>query len=374
MDNIFHSLISKSSISNFRGIDPYDFASGKLKLPAALLSKVSFLNKISPIDFRKILGIEKSDNSKSNALFLHAMSLYDYNGYINEISFLYDWLIKNGSHEFDEYSLGFAFEMSLARYSSGPGKTSLIISLFGMFSFFELYKRSKDPSVLDYIQSFERLLDNYWLKFEESKTLWYSYLPKQKDEVFNATAKIGRFYSLYYDIFPSESIKEKIEKMLNYLISVQSLDGSWGYSVKNPYVDNFHTAFVLESIFHMHSVVSTPDSRAMYDKGLSDYLNNCFEGDRPLHFHKIHFPTDVRSKLIDTEIRDIANAVILFSKIGKIDRAENVLNWAIANYYDEKSNFFYFFENRLYKSKINYIRWQGWMALAIAEFLKHKHK
>lgn len=370
---ILSDLVSSSSDSNFKGIDPYDFASSKIKLPSKLISKISFLNKISPINFRKILGISDSHNSKSNSLFLQALCISDPIKYSNEIAYLSSWLIENPSHEFEEYSVGFAFEMALSRYQSGPGKTSLIISLFTMFAFFEIYRDSGNKKILECIISFEKLLRSKWLKFEDDKNLWYSYLPNQKDEVYNATAKVGRFYALYYDIFPSENIKIKLFKILNYLKNVQNPDGSWGYSVKNPYVDNFHTAFILESIHHMHEVVSTNTSYAMFESALDDYNINCFNGARPLHFHNIHYPNDIRSKLIDTEIRDIANAIILFSKIGQIDRAESILNWAISNYYDSQNNYFYFFQNRIYKSKINYVRWQGWMALAIAEFSKHKN-
>jgi hypothetical protein len=372
--NIFSHLIETSAARDFMGIDPYDFASGRLKLPSSLLSKVSFLNKISPVDFRGVLGIEKSHNSKSNALFLQALALSDSDEFSSEIQYLKNWLFENSSAEFEEYSLGFAFEMALSRYASGPGKTSLIISLFAMFAFFELYKRGGNDEVLDYIKSFENLLSNKWLKFENDDSLWYSYLPSQKDEVYNATAKVGKFYALYFEIFPSELVRVRIKKILNYLSKVQNEDGSWGYSVKNPYVDNFHTAFVLESIHLMHQVVDTSESQAMYKLGLSDYRINCFSGDRPMHFHKLHYPRDVRSRLIDTEIRDIANAVILFSKIGEIEYAERILNWAISSFYDSKGGYFYFFENRFFKSKINYVRWQAWMALAISEFLKNSER
>ncbi|EAZ82533.1 prenyltransferase/squalene oxidase repeat-containing protein [Algoriphagus machipongonensis] len=372
MDKIIDRIVTNLSVKDFRGIDPYDFASSKVNLPSQLISKLSFLNKISPINFRKALGIVDSYNSKSNALFLQALCIYDPIKFSTEIDYLINWLIENRSIEFEEYSVGFAFEMALSRYQSGPGKTSLIISLFTMFAFFEAYKNSGNKKLLDCIISFEELLSSKWLKFEDDYTLWFSYLPNQKDEVYNATAKVGRFYALYYKIFPSEDLKNKLLKILNYLVSVQNPDGSWGYSVKNPYVDNFHTVFMLESIYHMHEVVNTDKSNLMFESALADYITNCFIGPRPLHFHTMHYPKDIRSKLIDTEIRDIANAIILFSKIGQIDRAETILNWAVSNYYDSKDGYFYFFQNRIYKSKINYVRWQGWMSLAIAEFSKHK--
>lgn len=370
IDNCNKLLIEQGYKTKFKGIDPYDFASSKIRLPHTILSKVSFLNKISPINFRSLLGIKATENSKSNALFLHSLVLTDPAKYKEEIEFLNLWFQNNKSEEFSEYSLGFAFEMALTRYNSGPGKTSLIISLFAMFAFFELYKINKDEKVLALIVSFENLLAKKWMKFEDESTLWYSYLPNQKDEVYNATAKVGRFYALFYEVFPKDATKVKLTKILNYLYNVQSKDGSWGYSVKNPYVDNFHTAFVLESIHQMHQVVKTSASEQMFEKGLKDYLENCFVNNRPIHFHKTHYPKDIRSKLIRTEIRDIANAIILFTKIGMLDNAKAILDVTFKEYYNHQRGFFYFFKNKLFTSKINYIRWQGWMTLAMAEYLK----
>lgn len=372
LDNYFKYLIEQANESEFKGIDPYDFASSKIKLPHAILSKVSFLNKISPINFRPILGIKETENTKSNALFLNSLVLTDAKNYNEEIELLFTGLIRNKSLEFTEYSLGFAFEMALKRYNSGPGKTSLIISLFAMFAFFDYYKVDKNEKILELIKSFEILLDKTWMKFEDDTSLWYSYLHDKKDEVYNATAKVGRFYALYYEIYPSKPIKIKLGKILNYLESVQSNDGSWGYSVKNPYVDNFHTAFILESIHQIHNIVKTQASENMFNKGLGDYIENCFKGDTPLHFHVKHYPRDIRSKIIKTEVRDIANAIILFSKIGMVEKAEAILKVAFKTFYDEPNRYFYFFENSLFMSRINFIRWQAWMSLAIAIYSNNK--
>jgi hypothetical protein len=41
----------------------------------------------------------------------------------------------------------------------------------------------------------------------------------------------------------------------------------------------------------------------------------------------------------------------------------------MANYYDKRKKYFYFYDNPMVMSKIRYVRWQGWMALAIATFL-----
>lgn len=374
IEQIYENLILNASLNNFRGIDPYDFASSGLKFPSKITPKMSFLNKISPINLRSFIGVSNSHNTKSNALFLSSLSKLPKEKFNEEIYFLKNWLISNPASEFEEFSVGFAFDMALSRYKSGPGKTSLIISLYCMFSFFDLYNKTKDEDLLEKIKSFKSLLDNKWLTYEDNEKLWYSYLPKQKDEVYNATAKVGRFYAMHEQLFPNVRTKKVVSKILAYLQSVQNKDGSWCYSAKAPYVDHFHTVFILESMYEMHKIVSNRRSLESYERGLLNYKENCFKGEKPLHFHKKRAPKDIRSRLLTTEVRDIANAIIFFSKIGDINRADTLLGWSLKNFYDKKGSYFYFYENSLFKSKINYIRWQGWMALAISELLNAKQK
>jgi hypothetical protein len=44
------------------------------------------------------------------------------------------------------------------------------------------------------------------------------------------------------------------------------------------------------------------------------------------------------------------------------------MDWTRENFYNEEQGYFSFFKNRLFKNNIYFIRWQAWMALAIAEY------
>lgn len=368
LTGIVDDIIKHASGHQFKGIDPYDLASSGLRLPKALLSKLSFLNKISLWNFRRMLGIASSENSKAYALFLHAMVNSGNPRYEVEITRSIDWLRVNRSKEFDGFSVGFAFEMSLSRYSSGPGKTSLVISLFVMFALIERYKSSKDDELLELLYSFDEIMEKQWLRYETDSSLWYSYQSDTSDEVYNATAKVGRFCAMMYELDGNPRYLERIGKILNYLHSKQHADGTWGYSDRITYVDGFHTAFILESIHAMIEATGLKVYEPMFDRGVDNYREFMFKDGRPYHFHPKHRPKDVRSLILRTEIRDAANAIILFSKIGDVKTAHEVLDWTLTNFYDTKERYFYFYDNALSKCKIRYLRWQAWMALAITEY------
>ena len=54
----------------------------------------------------------------------------------------------------------------------------------------------------------------------------------------------------------------------------------------------------------------------------------------------------------------------------KEQMAENVLRWTLLNMYDEKKSYFYFYKEKIWTNKIEFIRPQAWMLYAISEYRK----
>jgi len=77
----------------YRGIDPYDFFESKC-VPKFFFneqigSKFTFLNKISPVNFRQFLAIGRNYNSKAMALILSAYLNCTHN-FDDEVPFIVD--------------------------------------------------------------------------------------------------------------------------------------------------------------------------------------------------------------------------------------------------------------------------------------------
>ena len=124
----------------------------------------------------------------------------------------------------------------------------------------------------------------------------------------------------------------------------------------------------------MLNYVSSKKYEQMYENGLSHYMDHLFKRNgQPLYFHKSYPPRDIRKVLIETDIRDCAMAIILFSKIGQINQAKKVLKWSLENMYNENKGYFYYYRNKLWTNKIEFIRWQAWMLYAFS-VLKNKDK
>ena len=271
------------------------------------------------------------------------------------------------SDDFSEYSIGFTFDIVLSQYSSPRGKPSLIISLFTMYAFIQYWVETGEDKVLEAVLSFKKLIETKLPRFENIDSLWYSYNFEKVNEIYNATAKVGKFFALLYQITKDEQLPARIEKIMNYLAKKQREDGSWAYGEKIPYTDGFHTAFVLEAIWHMRKVVDKKKYGIMFNKGLEHYKHYLFRPNgQPLYFHPMYKPKDIRRYLIETDIRDCAMAIVLFSKIGDIKLARKVLDWTMKHMYDHDGGYFYYYKNKFWTNKIEFIRWQAWMLYALS--------
>ena len=172
-------------------------------------------------------------------------------------------------------------------------------------------------------------------------------------------------------------------KGINYICNKQLDNGFWSYSEQNSkrYVDNFHTAYILLSIY-----ICLKDSfnKIWYESfynGLNVYVDQMFkrvshDSIRPIHFHPNWIPRD--SNIIQkVDLRDSATAIILFSIISQeypsyINTARSILNWTNNHM---KYGLTYMPEiTWLWKNKIPYLEYQSWMMLALAVHEWHMNK
>ena len=280
INNYMNLLKQYVKTSQFMGWDPYDILNCKFISDQNFGSKINLLftqiNRILPINFRNIIGISKIYNSKAMALFLSSLLNLEGSLFSKEKNFLVNWLVSNKSKKYEEYSIGFSYDIVLQGYSSERGDPSLIITLFVMYAFIKYYKETYRKDIVNYIFSFNELINRKLPKVENKNTLWYSYNFDKFSEVYNATAKVGRYFALLYSISREEILLERIDKILNYLSLKQRADGSWPYGEKSSYTDGFHTAFVLEAIYDMLNYVSSKKYEQMYENGLSHYMDHLF--------------------------------------------------------------------------------------------------
>jgi hypothetical protein len=195
-----------------------------------------------------------------------------------------------------------------------------------------------------------------------------SYTPIHDSQVHNANALaaglLARTYS--YSSARNQSYRILAEKAIRYTSRHQRPDGSWYYG-EAPYrhwIDNFHTAYVLDSF--KHYVESTGDD--CFEQNMMNgyaYWKNTFflEDGTPRYYHHKTRPIDIQccSQAIDTLVffhdRDPESVAL----------ALKVAQWTIEHMQDRSGYFYYRRYSRSLVNKTPTLHWgQATMLCALA--------
>ena len=149
-------------------------------------------------------------------------------------------------------------------------------------------------------------------------------------------------------------------------------DGLWMYSEIARYSDGFHTAFILDAINCMLPYSKDPSYLALYDIAKKSYYKSfILPSGQPLYYHPKFKPFDIRRYLTTSDIRDCAMGIQFALLDHNYDQARKILNWTMQNMYDPKG-YFYHYSESWWNNRIEYIRPQAWMYLALTLYEKYK--
>lgn len=378
LQNNFEKLFDYVIQNNYEGYDLFDGLNSKIFKPS-LFYKSSFFKlaliqfcKLSPINFRPLLFVPKSFNPKGGALFLLGnLNKFKSTGeekYKLEAQKLYERLKPLAINRERGIGWGYNFDWQARAFYVPIGTPNVVTSVYVGFALIEYYKLFNDSEALEMAKQVCEFILNEMILFEDEKNLCFRYIPEKDAEVHNANLLAASFLATIEKYFPSDDVKNKITKSVNFSISDINEDGSWAYGTKpfHRWVDNFHTAFNLESLINIRNNLNLPELNETIEKVLDYYLKNLFT-DKGL-------PKYYNNKLYPIDIHVIAETMVVLNKIktAQIEYDENkfacIENSLIklVKQFQNKKGYFYFQKQEYYWNKIPYIRWaQAWMFYAL---------
>jgi hypothetical protein len=326
----------------------------------------------SPVNLRSVAGIRKDYNPKGMGLFLASYvrkyQLYGDESYLKVIYSLADWLKANVAKGYSGCCWGYNFDWPNRAFYVEKGVPTIVNTTYIASAFLDEFDCFHDEECLaigrsacDFILSDLNIL-------EKARTLCFSYTPLDERYVYNASLLGAVLLARVYSYTQESLLLESAEKAARFVAHRQSCDGGWTYgeSVRDGWVDNFHTGFVLSSLADFMEYSGTDEFMPNLEKGYRFYKESFFLADgTPKYYPHRVYPIDVHS---------VAQAIITLLRLREIDPeaqslAYRVASWGIENMQDERG-FFHYQIHRLYRIKIPYIRWgQAWMQKALTELL-----
>ncbi|MCA1634806.1 MAG: hypothetical protein LC802_14215 [Acidobacteria bacterium] len=213
---------------------------------------------------------------------------------------------------------------------------------------------------------------------ESDDELCFSYTPLDRTRVFNASLLAAEALASVGALTGEKELKGAAQSATRYVLRRQRADGSWAYGADayQSWADNFHTAFVLDSLARIQrdsagelendADLNVEISRAV-ERGYAFWRSAFFLADGwPKYYHDRVYPADAHS----AGAAIVALAALRDSAEGALELAGTVTRWAVRELLDERG-FFHYQRRRFRRVRTPYMRWsQAWMMYALARLLE----
>lgn len=362
-------------VHDYKGYEPFDGLS-------SILRPLTFGNLLAerilqqtvrqcPINLRPLFGVKPLDSTKGRGYIAWGyLTLYALNKneqYKKNAIDCLDWLIKNKSPLYSEFSWGNHFDYS-ARGGSIPIHEPTIVwtGLIGQV-FLDAYTLFNDEKYLDVADS----ICKWILSLDRKKTAngsCISYVAYMESYIHNSNmigaamlARCGKYLN-------KKEYTQLAKEAMIYSCHGQLDDGAWYYGEDEKYhwVDNFHTGYNLDALKRYIEITEDDEFTANLKKGYTYFKDHFFEENgRPKYYHNRAYPIDIQcaSQAIET--------LLFFSDYDEssIELAKKVAQWTISNMQD-RTGYFYYRILPMMKVKTPMIHWgQATMYKALAYLL-----
>jgi len=335
--------------------------------------------KISPINFRSLMMVPSGFNPKGGALFLLGnLNLLRHTGqelYANEAYILFQRLKHARIFRKTGSGWGYNFDWQARAFFVPQGTPNVVTSVYVGRALLEYHKQFNDDEALEMALSIVDFILDEMIKHEDAETLCFNYIPGKDAEVHNANLLAASYLAQAMRYLPEarqETIRQKILKATRFSVADINPDGSWPYGTKpfHRWVDNFHTAFNIESLLIISTALDSDELTPVLIQVLDYYLSHLFTEDG--------LPKYYNNKLYPIDVHVLAEVIVLLQVLRKSNRAwfpdamrklERVMLDLVERFQDPKGYFYY---QRTAKgwNKIPYIRWgQAWMFYALSSCL-----
>ena len=344
-----HRLLCWLEREDYKGYDTFDGLNARFLRPFTFNNKylrIALQQGVRrfPINLRPVLGVKKNHSTKAMGFFAKAfLRLGGATGnpiWSEKARIALQWLVDNISPGYSGACWGNHFDYQSRSSYSPKGEPSVVWTSLIAHAFLDAYEVFTDDAYLRIAVSacehIIRDLDAY----KDGDTICIGYFPTSSHQVHNANTLGASLLARTYSYVRNDAFRQHAAKAINYTAKYQRSDDSWYYGEESNlhWIDNFHTAYVLDSLKYYVESVGDPQIEAQMMAGYSYWKGKFFQGDgTPRYYNNKTLPLDIQcsSQAIDTLVlfrhRD-ADALRLACKIAR---------WTVQHMQDRSGYFYY---------------------------------
>jgi hypothetical protein len=244
--------------NGWAGTDPYDGLEAMrftLPLRATTLGRrvLTQAVKRSPVDLRPLLGVPRA---RSAAALAHVVSAYASGRFLPaeeaeaRLANAVDMLLALRCAGFDEPCWGYHFDVQTRVFFYPKGAPNTIATAFAGLALLDAHERTGSAHVLETARDVASFFLDHVPQTEASSGAFFGYLVGDRTPIHNANMLVSAFLARLAAATGEERYAAPARAGVVYTVSHQRADGAWLYG-ELPHlnwIDNFHTAYVLEAL------------------------------------------------------------------------------------------------------------------------------
>lgn len=365
--------------NDYSGYDTFDGLNARFVRPLTFETKIlrTVLQqgvRRFPINLRPLLGVRKSESTKGMGFLARGfLRLHQATGdpaWASKAESVLQWLDDHQSPGYSGACWGNHFDYQ-SRVSYVPKGVPSVVwtSLIG-HAFLDAYDQfGTDRYLKVAVGSCEHILHDL-NHLRDGDSVCIGYFPGQNGRVHNANTLGASLLARTYSYTRNEPYRTLAQQAIQYTAHYQRADSSWYYgeAANLHWIDNFHTAYVLDCFKHYSQGARDKTFDAHMMGGYKYWKNTFFleDGTARYYNHKT-IPIDIQccSQAIDT--------LVLFHDRDpeSLALAMKVAAWTIRNMQDPSGYFFYRRYSGRLVNKTPTLHWgQATMLCALAGLYK----
>lgn len=349
---IFNSLMRLAEWlerSDYRAYDTFDGLNAKYLRPLTFETKLlrTVLQqgvRRLPINLRPVLGIAKERSSKGMGFLARGfIRLHESTGEENwakKAESALQWLIEHQATGYSGAAWGNHFDyQSRSNYLPKGVPTIVWTSLIG-HAFLDAFAHfQRDIYLKTAVSACQHIMRDLET-FPDGDSVCITYIPGKVERVHNANTLGASLLARTYSYTGDEPYKALATKAMSYTAKYQKDDGSWFYGEKANlhWVDNFHTAYVLDCFRHYQESARDAQFNETMMRGYQYWKQTFFLPDgTPRYYNRKTLPLDIQcsSQAIDT--------LVFFGDLDSegLPLAVKIAEWTIDHMQDRSGYFYY---------------------------------
>jgi hypothetical protein len=334
---------------DYRGYDTFDGLNARFVRPLTFETKLlrTVLQqgvRRFPMNLRPLFGINRERSTKGMGFLARGfLRLHQASGeriWADRAQMALEWLIEHQSKGYSGSCWGNHFDyQSRAFYLPKGVPTVVWTSLIG-HAFLDGFEHFNHDRYLEVaISACEHILRDLD-RFSDGNGACISYIPGKNSQVHNANTLGGSLLARVYGHTRNSAYAEVARQALQYTAQYQRSDFSWFYGEREDlhWVDNFHTAYVLDCFKHYEQGTGDLQFTGAMMNGYRYWKQEFFLADgTPKYYNNKTAPLDIQcsSQAIDT--------LVFFRDVDaeSIPLAIKVADWTIAHMKDRTGYFYY---------------------------------